>query len=194
MTVFLSSRTIAAVLLAAFALPASQAENLYNERTFRPLAADKRAQLPGDILTVLIYESSSASTSAESEMSRSTGATVRVGVDNRVHGADLNGQTSHGGGGTVQRQGKLLAQMSVRVVEVTPNGDLKVAGEQILEINDDRQNIRIEGRVRPRDITDANTVMSYRLADARISYLGDGELAKRQRPGFWAKLMNAAGF
>jgi flagellar L-ring protein precursor FlgH len=182
------------MLLTFLVLPMAQGDNLYNERSFRPLAADKRAQLPGDILTVLIYESSSASTTAESDMSRSTGASVRGGVDSRVHEAELNAQTTHSGGGTVQRQGKLLAQMSVRVVEVTSNGDLRVAGEQVLEINDDRQNIRIEGRVRPRDISDANTIMSYRLADAHISYLGDGELAKRQRPGFWAKLMQAAGF
>jgi flagellar L-ring protein precursor FlgH len=84
--------------------------------------------------------------------------------------------------------------MSVSVVGVAANGDLLVAGEQVLEINSDRQKIRVEGRVRPLDISDANAVLSSRLADAKISYLGDGDLANRQRPGFWSRLFQWAGF
>jgi flagellar L-ring protein precursor FlgH len=88
----------------------------------------------------------------------------------------------------------MLAQMTVTVTSVGANGDLFVTGEQLLEINADKQRIKVEGRVRPLDISDTNTVLSYRLADARISYLGDGELANHQHQGFWSRLFTMAGF
>jgi flagellar L-ring protein precursor FlgH len=185
---------IVAAMLAAAAAPLVQADDLYNEKTYRPLASDKRAHLPGDVLTVLIYESSSAVTSADTSLQRRNDVAVRASVDQHGHAAAVSANNDFGGGGTVQRQGKLLAQMSVSVVGVASNGDLLVAGEQVLEINSDRQKIRVEGRVRPLDISDANAVLSSRLADAKISYLGDGDLANRQRPGFWSRLFQWAGF
>ena len=186
----------ALALLAACTLAATPAcaDDLYSEKTFRPLAADKRAHLPGDVLTILIYESSSATTSADTNLQRRNDVGLHASADRHAHAASIGANNDFDGGGTVQRQGKLLAQMSVSVASVAPNGDLLVAGEQVLEINADRQKIRVEGRVRPLDITDANTVLSSRLADARISYLGDGELASHQRPGWWSRLFNWAGF
>jgi flagellar L-ring protein FlgH len=172
----------------------ARADDLYSETTFRPLASDKRAHLPGDVLTVMIYENSSAVTSADTSLQRKNDVGVQGGVDQRTHGVNMAANNTFDGGGTVQRAGKLLAQMSVTVVAVVPNGDLQVAGEQLLEINSDRQKIRVEGRVRPLDVSDTNTVLSYRLADAKISYLGDGDLASRQRPGIWSRLFNWAGF
>jgi flagellar L-ring protein precursor FlgH len=185
--------TILLGLLAALAAGAARADDLYSEKTYRPLASDKRAHLPGDVLTVLIYETSSALTSADTSVQRRNDVGVRIQADDKSHGATIGVNNSFDGGGTVQRQGKLLAQMSVSVSAVAPNGDLLVAGEQMLEINSDRQKIRVEGRVRPLDISDANAVMSYRLADAKISYLGDGDLASRQRPGIWSRLFTWAG-
>jgi flagellar L-ring protein precursor FlgH len=185
---------IVAAMLAAAAAPLVQADDLYNEKTYRPLASDKRAHLPGDVLTVLIYESSSAVTSADTSLQRRNDVAVRASVDQHGHAAAVSANNDFVGGGTMQRQGKLLAQMSVSVVGVASNGDLLVAGEQVLEINSDRQKIRVEGRVRPLDISDANAVLSSRLADAKISYLGDGDLANRQRPGFWSRLFQWAGF
>ncbi|GAB2842825.1 flagellar basal body L-ring protein FlgH [Pseudoduganella ginsengisoli] len=181
-------------LCSALAAPPAAAVDLYSEKTFRPLASDKRAHLPGDVLTILIVESSSAVTSADTSLNRRTDASVQVRADRHEHSAGVAAGSTYDGGGTVQRAGKLLAQMSVTIAAVADNGDLLVAGEQLLEINADKQKIRVEGRVRPLDISDTNTVLSFRLADAKISYLGDGELASRQRPGFWSKLFNWAGF
>lgn len=191
MNMTLLARTCIALALAA-AAPV-HADDLYSEKTFRPLASDKRAHLPGDVLTVLIYENSSAVTSADTTLQRANDVALRANVDQHAHAAAVGASNDFSGGGTVQRQGKLLAQMSVSVTGVAPNGDLLVAGEQRLEINSDRQKIRVEGRVRPLDISDANTVLSSRLADARISYLGDGDLSSRQRPGFWSRLFNWVG-
>lgn len=184
--------TAVAALTAAAALPAL-ADDLYHESTFRPLASDKRAHLPGDVLTVLIYENSSAMSSADTQLQRSNDISLRAAAGQRAQGAAVGMANDFDGGGTVQRQGKLLAQMSVSVTSVAPNGDLLVAGEQLLEINSDRQKIRVEGRVRPLDISEANAVLSSRLADAKISYLGDGDLSSHQRPGIWSRLFNWVG-
>ena len=79
------------------------------------------------------------------------------------------------------------------VKEVLPNGDLQVAGDQLLLINDEQQRIDVEGRVRPQDISQSNVVVSSRLADARITYVGEGELAERQKPAWWRKALDFVG-
>ncbi len=182
------------LLLAASAWAPLRAETLYNENSFRPLASDKRARLPGDVLTVMIYENSSATTSADTSLQRKTELGLQAGVNQNTHNANLGANNNFSGGGTVQRTGKMLAQMTVIVTAVAANGDLLVAGEQLLEINADKQKIKVEGRVRPLDISDTNTVFSYRLADARISYLSDGELASHQQQSFWSRLFTWVGF
>lgn len=191
MTRTVSYLSLTVALLAAAPL---HAENLYDADSYRSLVSDKRAHLPGDALTILIYENSSASTSADTNLTRNNAVGIQAGVDQHNHALNISNNNSFDGGGTVQRAGKLLAQMTVTVTKVTENGDLLVTGEQVLEINSDQQHIKVEGRVRPLDISDTNTVLSYRLADARISYLGDGDLSARQRPGFWSRLFTWAGF
>lgn len=171
-----------------------QAESLYDAKSYRPLASDKRAHLPGDALTILIYENSSATTSADTALQRNNQIGIQLGLNGDRKDADVGLGNRFDGGGSISMAGKLLAQMTVTVQQVAANGDLWIAGEQILEINADTQRIKVEGRIRPQDISEANTVLSYRIADAKISYLGEGELAARQRPGFWSRLFSWAGF
>lgn len=180
-------------LLLVLLCGAARGDDLYNEKTYRPLASDKRAHLPGDVLTVMIYENSSALTSADTQLQRSNQVGATASGKHFNESLAVGATNNFDGGGTVQRAGKLLAQMSVTVTGVAANGELLVVGEQTLEINSDRQKIRVEGRVRPLDVSDQNTVLSYRLADAKISYLGDGDLASRQRPGLWSRFFTWVG-
>ena len=181
------------LLALACGVGGAHADDLYNEKTYRPLASDKRAHLPGDVLTVMIVENSSAQTSADTQLQRSNQLGVQAGTKHNNESLAIAANNKFDGGGSIQRAGRLLAQMSVTIIRVAANGDLVVAGEQVLEINADRQKIRVEGRVRPLDVSDQNSVFSYRLADARISYLGDGDLASRQHPGLWSRFFNWAG-
>lgn len=187
-------RLISLALVALAAAGPLHAQSLYNEATFTPLVADHRARQPGDVLTVLVYETSSATTSADTAMQRRNEFSVGASWDRHNHRAALGTSNVFDGGGTVRRSGRLLAQLTVTVTGIAENGDLLVAGEQNVEINSDMQHFSLEGRVRPIDITNNNTVLSNRIADARINYLGDGELAERQRPGFWSKVMTWLGF
>jgi flagellar L-ring protein precursor FlgH len=79
------------------------------------------------------------------------------------------------------------------IKEILPSGDLVVAGEQLLEINNESQRISVEGRVRPQDVSDTNVVLSSRIANARIRYAGQGDLSDRQRPAWWQRFLTLFG-
>lgn len=181
-------------LLAAIA-PAVSAQQLYNEATYRALAGDRKALRVGDVITVQVYEQSSATTSTDTSTQRTNAlnagyASTRTGSQ---HGGSLAVGGSFDGGGTTQRANKLLVTLSVSVREVLPNGDLKLAGEQTLTVNEEQHKVSLEGRVRPQDVSGDNVVLSTRLADAHIEYLGDGDLSDRQKRGWWRRLLDALG-
>jgi flagellar L-ring protein precursor FlgH len=181
------------VLAVAFASPAP-AQSLFQESSWRGLTADNKAFRPGDVLTVQVFENSSASTSADTGTRRKNNVNAELS-----HSAGRAAQTAIGvggdfdGGGRTQRANRVLITLSVSVKEVMANGDLRVAGEQMLLINEERQRVTLEGRVRPQDISDGNVVLSTRLAEARITYLGQGELSERQQRAWWRKLLDWAG-
>lgn len=183
-----------ATVLLTLAVPA-QAESLYMEGQFRPLTADNRAFQPGDVLTVQVFENSSANTSVSTGTQRKnsvgTALTHRAGQLTSQMGLSVGGDFD--GGGRTQRANRLLATISVSVRSVLPNGDLLVGGEQVLNINEEQQKVTLEGRVRPLDISDANVVLSTRLADARIDYVGEGDVSERSRRSWWRKLIDAFG-
>jgi flagellar L-ring protein FlgH len=186
-------RLLAVAVLLGLSLGAT-ATSLYNESTFRPLTADNKAFRVGDILTVQVFENSSATTSADTGTRRKnnlnaelTHGTRRVAETGIAVGGDFDG------GGRTQRANRVLITLSVSVKEVLPNGDLRVGGEQLLLVNEEQQKVTLEGRVRPQDVSDSNVVLSTRLADARITYLGEGEVSERQQRAWWRKLLDWVG-
>lgn len=172
------------------------ASSLYDPQTFKPLTADNKAFRIGDALTVQVFENSSATTSADTETRRrndlNASAQSANGGNLAQAGLTVNGEFD--GGGRTQRTNRLLATVSVTVQEILPNGDLRVAGEQLLTVNEEQQRVNLEGRVRPQDISDGNIVLSTRLADARITYVGEGDVTERSKRGIWRQLMDWLGF
>lgn len=171
---------------------AVQAQSLYDEKTYRPIAADVRAFRPGDIVTIQVVENATAAANADTGLKRanSAGAQLNFRSPLPVAAANATAGTQYDGGGQTERAGRLVAQISVTVREVLPNGDLLVFGEQLITINEEKQRIDVEGRLRPQDISDANVVLSSRLADARITYVGDGDVASHQKPGWWRHILD----
>lgn len=189
------SLPIACALVALAAAGPARAESLYDPATYRALAADRKAFRPGDILTVQVIENSSAASSTDTSTQRRNGldASLRL-LDGKQWGVSGATTGEFAGGGSTQRANRLLAVLTVTVREVLPNGDLQVAGEQLLTINEEQQRVNVAGRVRPQDVTADNVVLSTRLADARIEYLGEGDLTRRQRRAWWRKLLDWVGF
>lgn len=183
------------LLVAALTGPLAFGESLYAEGQYRPLTSDNRAFRAGDVLTVQVFENSSANTSVSTGTQRknsvATSLTHKAGQPAAQAGLNVSGDFD--GGGRTQRANKLLATLTVTVKGLLPNGDLLVAGEQLLNINDEQQKVTLEGRVRPVDISDANVVLSTRLADARINYVGEGDVSDRSRRSWWRKLLDAFG-
>jgi flagellar L-ring protein FlgH len=170
-------------------------QSLYDEQAFRPLTADNKARRVGDVITIQVVESAVATANADTGTQRKNGISLDVSRPTRIPlSAGLGINSDFDGGGTTARAGKLLTQLTVSVRDVLANGDLLVSGEQQLLINQERQRIGISGRVRVQDISDANVVLSTRVADADITYVGEGHLADRQKPAWWRQALDALGF
>ncbi|SAL10738.1 flagellar basal body L-ring protein [Caballeronia telluris] len=164
--------------------PAASAANLFDADAWQSLTADRRASKTGDIITILVYENSSASNSADTSTNTSFALNGKVSTlyaGNNM--AQIGAGDNYGGKGKIERTGRLLAQISATVVDVLPNGDLIVAGNQNIDVNGEITKIHLKGRVRPVDIAQNNAVQSNRLADAQIEYAGEGFITDRSRPG-----------
>ena len=183
---------LAVGLWLAAAAPA-QADQLYDGRAFARMASDAKADAVGDILTVIIYESASATNRVGTRSAKSTdfdagvagagtGEAISLGIDNRFRGM-----------GETERSDRFVASMAARVVEILPNGDLIVVGTQNLLINGERRDILIRGQVRRIDISPSNTVPSSRLADAEINYDGKGYVTRSAKPGLINRIFSFLG-
>lgn len=186
--------SVACVVLVTLAA-AAPAQSLFREQDWRGFTADNKAFRPGDVLTVQVFENSSATSSAETGTRRSNKMAAEL-----AHGSTVVGQTSlavagdFDGGGRTQRASRLLTTVTVTVQEVLAGGQLRIAGTQFVTVNEELQRVTLEGLVRSADISDGNVVQSTRIAEARITYMGEGEITERNRPAWWRKLLDALGF
>jgi len=184
-------------LLLLSAATGARAEDLYRHDNWAALASDRRASAVGDILTVVVLENATAANTAQTGTSRDTrlGGNISAGhAGSGINeGASLGLTGSFGGNGQTSRSGRMVAQISVRVDSVYPNGDLAISGAQALNISGERTNIRIRGRVRPADIASDNSVLSARIADAQIDYEGSGFVSRSARPGLFQRIFSFLG-
>lgn len=178
------------VFLCLMHVSAVQADSLFRESTYRPLVSDHRSHRIGDILNVLIYETATATTSAKTDTNHSTGVGVTASDGFKSIDAELGVKNDFEGGGSSNQTGKLVASISVTVERVLDNGDLIVAGEQYIELNSDSQLISVRGRARAEDVTTDNAILSSRLADSQIKFVGEGLLNGRAKPGLITRFFN----
>jgi flagellar L-ring protein precursor FlgH len=160
------------------------------------LFTDIKANNVGDVLTVIISEQSRGSNQIQTKIEKSSSHDVRggpgLGTLNFLPLFGIEGETesSHDGKGQNIRNRSLKARMSVTVVAIKENGDLIVEGTRTVTISDDKETIHLSGVVRQRDVTPGNTIESYLIADAEISYTGKGAASAGSRPGFITRLFN----
>lgn len=188
--------TIAAGLVLIFwagGLSPATAEDLFNVQRYRPLAADERAFRPGDVVTLIVYQSAEARNLASNSSGRDTQAGASFQTDVTGESADVRFGGSFTGRGEVRRGGSILAQISARIVEVLPNGDVRIEGEQVVYVNGEETLIGVRGVARLADIGADNTLPSGRLADAEIRYDGSGFATDSARPGLVTRLLRILG-
>ncbi|MET0659440.1 MAG: flagellar basal body L-ring protein FlgH [Steroidobacteraceae bacterium] len=181
-------------MLSAMTCPATLRADAATEPMYRSLYADRKAYRAGDILTVVITESASASATARTRADKADN--VRASIEQSEAdpwNIQLDLSNDFSGGGEIQRTGRLLARLAVFVEGVDQNGNLQIRGEQNIKVNNEKQRIALTGIVRLEDITPDNTVASWRIAAADIDFIGKGILARKQSPGLMAKLFDLFG-
>lgn len=150
------------------------------------LTSDSRAIRAGDVLTVVLQESTQASKQSGTSIGKSSNLSAKAG---RLLGHPLPIDTDAGlkrdfnGTGSSSQQNALRGSVSVIVQRVMPNGLLQVRGEKRLALNQGEEVVRLSGYVRVADIDPGNRVSSQQIANARIQYSGRGSLAEASQPG-----------
>ena len=185
-------------------------EKLSNGAIFRSgqsglFATDQRARRVGDILTVTfneIFAATKAQTAASSKAD-AFAVTLPTGLPNILtggfdkdaggNGAGLTAGTNRtfSGAGNAAQSNSFTGSLAVTVIRVFPNGNMEVAGQKEITLNNGNEYVRVKGIVRPEDISATNIVSSTRLADAQIRYTGSGHLADASKPGWLSQFMRA---
>jgi len=162
---------------------------------YAPLTSGARAAMVGDVLTILLVEKTQAAKSNSASTDRSGSISVTpppTGPLSFVKNTDL-GMGSGGkfdGKGEAEQSNQLTGAISVTIAAVYPNGTMLVRGEKQLTLNRGDEQIRISGVVRAADISFDNTVPSTRVADARITYTGKGEIARASTQGWLGRFFS----
>jgi flagellar L-ring protein precursor FlgH len=180
----------AAAVLALGVAPSAPGQDLYTRGSWPALVSDRTAEKVGDSLTVLIQEASQASDTSQN--SRQSGAGASGQISGLKHSGQLgaSGDYNYSTTGQSGRSGQLIATISVVVDNVLPNGDLHVAGSQLIDLNGEKTQIHLTGRVRRSDINSNDSVLSTSLADATINYGGPGLNGKDSKPGLLRRMMS----
>jgi flagellar L-ring protein FlgH len=166
--------------------------------------ADHKARHVGDIVTVTIAESASASkeatTSANDTSNYQAGIPNFLGLETKDFVANTgitlanlvnaSGSSSFEGSGKTVRKGDLTASLTTQVIGRYPNGNFKIRGGKEVMVNDEVQIIYLTGIIRPVDITAANTIDSSKVLNARISYTGRGVISDKQHQGWMTRILD----
>jgi flagellar L-ring protein precursor FlgH len=166
----------------------SSGESLWRDVGHGFLFIDTKARHLGDIVTVLVTESSAlnrqAETNTKKESTNSANLSSLFGLPlgDKTQYA-FEGANEHKGSGSVTRSDEVTAKVAARVVKVLPSGNLIIEGRRAVRANDETQYLAISGVIRQEDITSNNTILSTQVADAEIVLEGKGVLAEKQRPG-----------
>jgi flagellar L-ring protein precursor FlgH len=169
----------------------------------RSFLRDQRAAEVGDIVTVLVQIGDSAALKNESSRDRTgserAGLPNLFGLENSLRDRlranpdsllSINSSGAATGTGTIQRNETVLLRVAGVVSQVMPNGNLVVVGRQEVRVNSELRELQLSGVIRPQDIASDNTVRHDRMAEARISYGGRGQITDVQTPRYGQQVLD----
>ena len=163
------------------------------------LVADRKGRTVGDIVTVAIYEKASASKEAKTETGRDSNISADItklfGLETKFGGIgnlgmdptnliDATASNSFSGSGKTSRAEDLVATLTTQIVQIYPNGNLRIAGNKTVTVNNEMQIVKLSGIVRETDITPYNVIDSKNILNARIYYSGQGVISDKQKQGW----------
>ncbi len=171
-------------------VPAVATGSIYNGQQSERFFGRGRSFQIGDVITVLLNESTQAARTQNGTVSRSASNDIPSLAPTFLNGIIKGGSTSVGnnikneGVGKADQTASLTGSIAVSVVEVMSNGNLVLRGEKQLALSEGSEIIQVGGIVRSEDIAPNNTVQSRRLANAQITYRGTGDMAAATRAGW----------
>ena len=153
------------------------------------LYMDIKSSEVGDLLTIVVVESTQASRTASTQTKKQGSVGFRMDSSGAItsNGAALS--ADHMGDGTTKSSGALRTTVTAMITEVLPNGYLKVEGTRQLTINNEKEILMVSGVCRRVDISANNTIRSNQLANATIEYTGEGWIAKQQKPNILLRIL-----
>jgi flagellar L-ring protein precursor FlgH len=180
---------------------ASPTGGIYKASSQGLFATDVRARGVGDILTVTLAETFTATKSQSTSSSKADGFDIDlpVGVPNLLTGGlskqddafKMGTAQSFAGAGAAAQSNSLTGFLTVMVTRVFDNGNMEIMGQKKLRLNNGDEYIRLTGLIRPEDVSATNLIASHRIADAEIVYVGAGEIADSGRQGWLSRGMRA---
>ncbi len=201
-------------------MPAPQPASYHGNSLWRPGARaffkDQRAQQIGDIMTVKVQITDRANIDNTTTRTRKAGESGSTGgqIGGSITGAvgavlgrvlpqnqqtggtnadallTVTSDSSQQGAGSVKRQEQLTTNVAVVVTQILPNGNLVIEGKQEIRVNFEVRELIVAGIVRPEDIENDNTIVSTKIAQARIAYGGRGQLTDVQQPRYGQQVMD----
>ena len=183
--------------------PANNSGSIYQANYDIRLFEDHTAKRVGDVLTIRLVEGTQAKKLSDMESRKDTSLSVKAPMILGMEAAEIFGQDidtevktayQFTGEGEANQSNSLVGDLSVTVIEVLPNGNLRVRGEKRVALNQGSEYVRLSGIVRPVDIDVANTVLSSKVADATIMYTGDGAVADASKMGWLARFFMSPWF
>lgn len=151
---------------------------------------DQRARSIGDIVTVALSETFSASksqsTSSDKEDELSFSFPFSFGISEITKDTEYKLETgeSFSGSGSANQSNSLRGQLSATVVRVFDNGNMEIMGQKKLTLNNGNEHVRLRGIIRPEDISANNIIQSSKIVDAEITYTGAGQTHDTARMGW----------
>lgn len=189
----LSAALALALTVSAIAVPAASAQSLWSDNgSSYNVFADRKARQVGDILTIVISESTSLSATKASSNSKSGNVSLSagVGIFDFLKAASASGSDSFKANGAATSKNTTTGNVTVTVVDVQPNGNMTVEGTQSIWQNRNEHKITFRGVCRQDDVSANNTIMSTKIADATVKFDGKGPLNSKQRQGILTQVFN----
>ena len=189
---------LAMLMLAPAWLPG---QSLWLNGSSRNMAADKRAFAVGDVLSIVVQETSTATKDNSTKTARSADIDAAIEAffysptgsklltkGGQLPALRLNSSQNFDGSGKINNSERIVARIAVRVIDVLQNQNLVIEGKRQTSFGGESQDAILRGIVRPYDISANNTVFSYNVADASIKFVSSGTVTDSNRKGWFFRL------
>ncbi|MBU3823928.1 MAG: flagellar basal body L-ring protein FlgH [Candidatus Oceanisphaera merdipullorum] len=172
---------------------------IFQENYANSLYSDIKAHRVGDIITVELSESTRAQKRATTQQGKDNSVNITapsigahgISIAGNPFSASLSSSNEFDGQANTNQSNSLQGSITVSVAQVLANGNLMVQGEKWIMLNTGEEYVRINGMIRPQDISADNRIASNRVANARIYYGGTGDFANTQSRGWLSKFFNS---